>query len=100
MTRNSVKRLSLTFCLQQRHRQIWPSLYIDTHCALEQCYYALRVIGWRKKKKRNSFLKRDKWRKVTEFAHGFARFFEARLDNLTWRRSDGLIRKMHFVALF
>lgn len=73
MTRNSVKRLSLTFCLQQRHRQIWPSLYIDTHCALEQCYYALRVIGWRKKGKQ--FLKRDKWRKVTEFAHGFARFF-------------------------
>lgn len=33
MTRNSVKRLSLTFCLQQRHRQIWPSLYIDTHRA-------------------------------------------------------------------
>lgn len=35
MTRNSVKRLSLTFCLQQRHRQIWPSLYIDTHRASE-----------------------------------------------------------------
>lgn len=42
MTRNSVKRLSLTFCLQQRHRQIWPSLYIDTHCAFQRGYIFIR----------------------------------------------------------
>lgn len=44
MTRNSVKRLCLTFCLQQRHRQIWPSLYIDTHRALSPATVPMRVI--------------------------------------------------------